>query len=406
MNTLTEKNTKEKFLEIFKNYKSLKTSLNEEGLDALKKLDFPDNKNEDWKYTRTHKIARNTYQIIKGKNADVDDWLTDNSLVFINGFYNPQQSSANHLYKSFLINNPKNTAYFKPDKNIFTALNAAYYTDGLYLINSPHNHKKITVIHYNSDNALANIHHYIHIQKNTQAEIEFIFLSDENINLTNIVTQIKLEENAKLTLNILQNEKPHTSQINLIHVHQQANSEFNITTCSLGGELTRNNLNIYADGQNCTSNLNGIYITNNQQHIDNHTLIDHLMPNCQSNETYKGVMSGKSTGVFNGKVYVRPNAQKINAYQSNANILLSDDASINTKPELEIYADDVKCSHGSTTGQLDEEALFYLRARGIGEQQAKKILVHAFVAEVTQQINDESFRTQIQNLIDKKLSAL
>jgi Fe-S cluster assembly protein SufD len=157
------------------------------------------------------------------------------------------------------------------------------------------------------------------------------------------------------------------------------------------------------DGENCESILNGIYLTEENQHVDNHTLVDHRKPHCYSNEKYKGIMNGNSTGVFNGKVFVRQDAQKINAYQSNQNILLSDDATINTKPELEIYADDVKCSHGSTTGQLDEEAMFYLQARGIGKESARKLLVQAFLDEAVNEIESEIFKEKVLQIINEKL---
>lgn len=406
MSTVAQINIKQKFLEPFISNDITKSLFRTNALKVLNEIDFPNVKDEDWKYTRTNKITKNTYKIVKSKTAQISDYLTENSCVFINGFYNPEFSSNEIDFYSSLNNNITPVKFFKTNKNIFTAINAAFFTDGFYLNSKKYSGKKIRIIHYNSYNAIANLHHFIHIEKNTNVELEFVFLSDENINLTNIITQILIEENAKLTLNILQNESQNTSQINLIHTLQEQNSQFNINTFSLGGELIRNDLNIYVNGKNCQTNLNGIYIAGNTQHIDNHTLVDHLMPHCQSNETYKGVMSGKSTGVFNGKIYVRPDAQKINAYQNNANILLSDEASINTKPELEIYADDVKCSHGSTTGQLDEEALFYLRSRGIGEEQAKKIMVHAFIAEVTENIKNDPFQSLVQQIIEHKLSTL
>jgi Fe-S cluster assembly protein SufD len=151
------------------------------------------------------------------------------------------------------------------------------------------------------------------------------------------------------------------------------------------------------DGENCETHLNGTYLPKEGQLIDNHTVVDHLQPNCNSNELYKGVLNGKSIGVFNGKVFVRPNAQKINAFQSNANVLISDDASMNSKPELEIYADDVKCSHGSTTGQMDDEAIFYLRARGLSEKSAKALMTQAFIGDVLNKIDNEEILDYVQS---------
>jgi Fe-S cluster assembly protein SufD len=184
------------------------------------------------------------------------------------------------------------------------------------------------------------------------------------------------------------------------------NSNHHITTISLGGSLVRNNLHIRLDDINCSTYLNGLYIADGNQLMDNHSLVDHAMPNCYSNELYKGIIGGDATGVFNGKIFVRKDAQKTNAYQSNKNILLSDNASMNAKPQLEIFADDVKCSHGATIGQIDEEALFYLRARGIGEASARALLNHAFAADVIDQIPDEQVKDKLLEIISEKLNAI
>jgi Fe-S cluster assembly protein SufD len=170
----------------------------------------------------------------------------------------------------------------------------------------------------------------------------------------------------------------------------------------LNGALVRNNLNIDVNGQNCETHLNGAYLLKNKQHVDNHSIVDHKVPNCESHELYKGVIDDNSTAVFNGKVFVRPDAQKINAFQSNGNVLLSDSASINSKPELEIYADDVKCSHGSTTGQLDEEAVFYLRARGLSEKSARHLMVAAFIGDVLDKITNENVKTFTHNILKER----
>jgi Fe-S cluster assembly protein SufD len=161
-------------------------------------------------------------------------------------------------------------------------------------------------------------------------------------------------------------------------------------------------LTINVAGTNCTTNLNGAYLLKENQHVDNHTVVDHLAPHCNSNELYKGVIDDKATAVFNGKVFVRKDAQKINAFQSNGNVLLSDNASVNSKPELEIYADDVKCSHGSTTGQLDEEAVFYLRARGLSEKSARHLMVSAFIGDVLEKIESEEVLAFTQKILQER----
>jgi Fe-S cluster assembly protein SufD len=185
-------------------------------------------------------------------------------------------------------------------------------------------------------------------------------------------------------------------------VAQEKNSTFSINTITLNGSFLRNNLNIEVNGTNCSTHLNGAYLLNGNQHVDNHTIVDHKMPNCESNELYKGVIDGNSTAVFNGKVFVRKDAQKINAFQSNGNVLLSDNATIDSKPELEIYADDVKCSHGSTTGQLDETAIFYLRARGISEKSARNLLVSAFIEDVLSKIKSEEMLSKVHEILKQK----
>lgn len=221
---------------------------------------------------------------------------------------------------------------------------------------------------------------------------------------TNAVTEVVIGEGARVHYSKVQNEDSSARHINYHKVHHAGNSYAHLTTLTLGGALVRNNLNIRLDGTQIDSYLNGLYVLNGTQVVDNHTLVDHAMPHCHSNELYKGIIGGQAQGVFNGKIWVRPDAQKTNAYQSNKNLLLSNEASMNAKPQLEIYADDVKCSHGATTGQLDDEALFYLRARGIGETTARALLNHAFAADVIEQVENEYIRTSLLQLLEAKLA--
>jgi Fe-S cluster assembly protein SufD len=186
-------------------------------------------------------------------------------------------------------------------------------------------------------------------------------------------------------------------------IHQHRASRADTYTFTLNGKMIRNNLNIIIDGEGCESHFFGLYLTEGDTLVDNHTTVDHKKPNSFSNELYKGLMDGKSKGVFNGKIYVRPHAQKTNAFQSNRNLLLSDDATVNTKPQLEIWADDVKCSHGCTTGQLDEEALFYLQSRGIPKATAKAMLLYAFAAEVMETIQNEQLKNYIDSIVSERL---
>jgi Fe-S cluster assembly protein SufD len=212
---------------------------------------------------------------------------------------------------------------------------------------------------------------------------------------TNRTLDIAVHENASVIWDKIQLENDAQFLMNEENVHIESNGNFTINTLTIDGSWVRNALNISLDGQNIEAHLNGFYMPRRKQFVDNHTKVDHRKPHCNSNELYKGVLNDQSTGVFNGKVYVHIDAQKTNAFQSCANILLSDDATMNTKPELEIYADDVKCSHGTTTGQLDEEALFYLKSRGLGEDNARRLLTSAFIGDVISKITNDAVREYV-----------
>lgn len=220
---------------------------------------------------------------------------------------------------------------------------------------------------------------------------------------TNVVCETVNAANSNLVYTRLQDMNDKSLQVNFHQAVMERDSMFDVTTLTLNGSLVRNNLHILMNGRNCSSHLNGLYVVNGTQLVDNHTLVDHAQPDCYSNELYKGIIDDAGHGVFNGKVFVRQDAQKTNAYQSNKNILLSNDAVMNAKPQLEIYADDVKCSHGATTGQIDDEALFYLRSRGIGEVTARALINHAFAADVIERIKDESLREELLERLDRKL---
>ncbi|MEY4274069.1 MAG: hypothetical protein RL638_1017 [Bacteroidota bacterium] len=221
--------------------------------------------------------------------------------------------------------------------------------------------------------------------------------------LSNYVQEIWVEEDAHLTFVKTQDFAFKTTHIDHTFIFQRANSQVDMFTFSINGGFVRNNLHFYVDGENVVSNLNGLYVPGNDEFIDSHTVVDHRQPNSESNELYKGVLLGNSTGVFNGKIFVRPDAQKTNAFQSCKNVLASDKATMNTKPQLEIWADDVKCSHGTTTGQLSDEALFYMRSRGISQDAAKTLLMLAFVQQVIDKVELSDLRESISNRIVTKI---
>ena len=292
----------------------------------------------------------------------------------------------------------------------FIALNTAFTFDGAFIHIPAHTvvEKPIHLLHVSDARNEATVSYprnLIVAENNSRVKVieSFHTVQSANHNFINSVTEVVVKENSIVELNKIQNEAAEAFHINHTEASQEKNSTFKINTITLGGGIVRNNLHIVLNGEYCNSQLNGLYLLNGSQLVDNHTLVDHAKPNCYSNELYKGIIDGKAQGVFNGKIFVRKDAQKTNAYQSNKNILLSDDASMNAKPQLEIFADDVKCSHGATTGQLDEDALFYLRSRGIGEENAKALLNVAFAADVIKNISIEALKNNLSVLISTKL---
>jgi Fe-S cluster assembly protein SufD len=223
--------------------------------------------------------------------------------------------------------------------------------------------------------------------------------------LTNAVTEVILGEGAGLDHYRIQREGPSGFHVSTHRVHEAAGCAYTAGTVTLGGHLVRNHLTTVLDGEGVQSTLDGLYLVDGQDHVDSHTLVEHAQPGCSSHELYKGILSGQGTGVFRGRILVRPNAQKTDAYQSNRNLLLSPRAQVDTQPQLEIYADDVKCSHGGTVGQLDPEAIFYLRARGLGEDSAFRLLTHAFAGQVLERIRLAPVRERLDQLVIEKLEA-
>jgi Fe-S cluster assembly protein SufD len=384
-------------------------------LEKLDKLDFPTSRSEAWKYTRVTKISKSRFTFKKTGKDNIAPFLIENlnayTLVFINGFYAAKYSDE--ITEDGLTISPFSLAK-QPEidklnqiesalEDVFSVMNEAYAQDGVFIHLEKNTtlSKPIQLVHViTEENTTAQLRNLIVVGQSAQAEIIQTFYSDQSSNgFSNIHNQIIVGKNAKLTIEKIQYEKGENFHICRDNVKQEADSVFTINTITLDGKWIRNDLNIDVIGQNATTHLNGAYLTKDSQHIDNHTIVNHQVPNCESFELYKGVMDENSTAVFNGKVFVRKDAQKINAFQSNANVLLSENAGINSKPELEIYADDVKCSHGSTTGQLDDEAIFYLQARGLSKSSAIQLLVSAFIGDVLNKITNESVRNHIDTIL-------
>jgi Fe-S cluster assembly protein SufD len=258
------------------------------------------------------------------------------------------------------------------------------------------------IVDTRNGNVLAQPRSLIHLGSRSQLHIVETFATiGQGDGFTNQVIEVVVEKDGRLEYYKIQEDKG--SQVSTTHIRHVAKSYSNTVTVSLDGGLVRNNLNIVLDAEHCESHLYGLYLQGGGNHVDNHTIVDNAKPHCYSNQLYKGVLDDDATGVFNGKIFVRQDAQKTNAYQSNKNILLSGSASVNTKPQLEIFADDVKCSHGCTIGKLDEAGLFYLRSRGISEKNAKSLLLHAFVSDILENIHLPQIREYVDQQISKRL---
>jgi Fe-S cluster assembly protein SufD len=290
-----------------------------------------------------------------------------------------------------------------------TSLNTAFANEGAY-INIPKSKvvdKPIEIMYFSTGSEAALLvqpRNLIIVGENSHVQIIERHQSlNENPVLTNSVTEIFAQKRAIVDYYKIQNDNLEANLIDNTYVSQQKETNVSVNTFSFGGNLTRNNLNFYHFGERIVSNLNGITIIGDKQHVDHYTLVQHSTPNCESHQDYKGIYSDRSTGVFNGKIFVEREAQKTNAFQKSNNILLSDKATINAKPQLEIFADDVKCSHGCTIGQLDETAMFYMQQRGIPKKEAKALLMYAFSNAVIESIKIPELKQRITKIIATKL---
>jgi Fe-S cluster assembly protein SufD len=294
-------------------------------------------------------------------------------------------------------------------KDSLSSLNTAFSSEGAY-IHIPKNklvQKPIQIIHFSTGNETALMlqpRNLIIVDENSHVQIieRHQSLTDNPV-LTNCVTEVFANKRAIVDYYKIQNDNENASLIDNTFINQKQESVASVHTFSFGGNLTRNNLNFFQKGERIDSTLKGVTIIGDKQHVDHYTLVHHIEPNCESHQDYKGIFGDSATGVFNGRVIVNKEAQKTNAYQANNNILISDKASINTKPQLEIFADDVKCSHGCTIGQLDENAMFYMRTRGIPEKEAKALLMYAFSNNVLSSVKIPEIKQRITKIIASKL---
>ena len=391
---------------------------------------FPTKKEEAWKYTSLNSILKNDFSVFpKNENSiefsDVKKYFLHEidtyKVVFIDGVFNSFLSSTTHdgldicLMSSALTKDKYKTVidtYFNKiasqDESL-TSLNTAFANEGAYVL-VPKNKvvdKPIEIMYFSTGSEAALLvqpRNLIIVEENAHVQIIERHQSlNENATLTNSVTEIFAQKRAMVDYYKIQNDNLEANLIDNTFVSQKQESSVAVNTFSFGGNLTRNNLNFYHDGERIVSFLNGITIIGEYQHVDHYTLVQHATPNCESHQDYKGIFSGKAVGVFNGKIFVEKEAQKTNAFQKSNNILLSDKATINAKPQLEIFADDVKCSHGCTIGQLDETAMFYMQQRGIPKKEAKALLMYAFSNAVIESIKIPELKLRITKIIATKL---
>jgi Fe-S cluster assembly protein SufD len=415
-----------------KNGKSGLESLRKKGFDTFNKFGIPTLRNEEWKYTRISGLFNKEYQFAKPNITGVpgSDVLNTfrlpgheeaNELVFVNGLFSPALSvirsrelivltleeAATNQYKGVVAKYLGHSSDYLKDG--INALSTAFLQEGVFINVGKGKIAEHPVYIYNitdasAGNILSQPRSLVHIEENAQVQMVEIYntIGSDDCFL-NQVMEIVVEKDARVEYYKIQSDADNCNQVSTTHIRQTGKSYVNTVTISLNGGLVRNNLNIVMEAEYCESHMYGLYFPKGQGLIDNHTVVDNVKPNCLSNELYKGLMDGQTTGVFNGKIFVRQDAQKTNAYQSNRNILLSDSASVNAKPQLEIFADDVKCSHGCTVGRLDEEGLFYLQSRGIPVKIARSLLLHSFVADILDQVKLPLVREYIDQLISERL---
>jgi Fe-S cluster assembly protein SufD len=406
--------------------------IRQKAFNTFNKMGIPTTRHEEWKYTRISGLFNKEYQFPVTQTAtslsqkDLDAVRLPgheqaSELFFINGLFSfplsvvrsealvvmPLEEAAKNEYKDIVSKNFGHSSNYLKDG--INALNTAFVQGAVFIHVKKGQIPEHPIYIYNitdarSGNILSQPRSLMHISENAQVQlVETYTTIGLEESFTNQVMEIIVEKDARVEYYKIQNDASHTNQVSTTHIRQVGKSYTHTVTISLDGGIVRNNLNVVLDAEYCEAHLYGLYFQQGQSHIDNHTVVDNVKPNCFSNELYKGIIDDNATGVFNGKIFVQPQAQKTNAYQSNKNVLLSDTASVNSKPQLEIFANDVKCSHGCTVGRLNEEGLFYLQSRGISEKIARSLLLHAFAVDILEHIKPEPIREYVDKLISERL---
>lgn len=430
----------ELFTEQFKNYEqqvnghrsSEVHQQRQAAMEVLTRVGLPGKRDEEYKYTPITRALEKQFVDIRSSSSEniaisdqLDQWLIAeeaNILVFVNGQFSEAHSKVISPSSEIEVRSLSEAIRAQPElMDKYFALQTAASSDSFAALNTALAHEGVMVhvprgqvvthpvhLYFISDarqhSSFSQVRNLLIIEENSQANFTEMFCqTGDHTSYYNATTELWLHESAVAYYHKIQNEGPTAYHTGNTHVYQSAKSLFQGVTITLDGAIIRNNLHVSLDAEGCETHMYGLYMLQGKTHVDNHTNVDHLKPNSFSNELYKGIMDDASHGVFNGKIYVRSDAQKTNAFQSNRNILLTDAASIDTKPQLEIWADDVKCSHGATTGQIDAEQLFYLRARGLDKVQARALLLQAFAGDIVQNIKSEALQAKMHEAIAQRL---
>ena len=400
-------------------------SMRRAAFERFAALGFPTTKNEDWHYTSTSPIADQEFVLLDSASGDVrreelapfmfgaSGWYT---MVFVNGRFAPELSDCGKLPKGVKLRDLASAWTAAPevvdrvgklasyDVHAFTALNAAFMHDGavVQIANGVEIDQPIHLLFVTDANAAKGMMHprnLIMVGANAKATvIESYVSTSEAMYFTNAVTEVSLADGATLRHYKMQREGSRAFHVSTTEANQARDSHYVSFSFAIGGSLTRSNVYTTLDGEGGGATLNGLFMLDGEQHSDHQTQIVHAKPNCFSRELYKGILDDRSHGVFNGKVYVHPIAQKTDGKQTNKTLLLSDTAHVDTKPQLEIFADDVKCTHGATIGQIDQTALFYLKSRGVNESLARRLLTYAFAADVLETIEVDAIRLDLERM--------
>ncbi|MFT5260873.1 MAG: Fe-S cluster assembly protein SufD [Cryomorphaceae bacterium] len=393
------------------------------GVARFNELGIPSTKDEDWKYTNLRALASkpfNATQREEGLSTINSSELDATRLVFSNGLFQSSLSDLTSLPAGAIVCSMAKALHIHADKvqaqlavlqpedgNVFISLNTGLFTDGTFVFvpKGVKLEKPVEMTFVATGEQTFNTpRNLIIFEEGAEATIiERHLSSDESTALTNTATEIKLSANAQCDFYLIQTAGAKARQIGGTWVHQEAGSRFSARTITLGGQLVRNELKVTLAGENAHTDCIGLFIGKARQHIDNHTTIRHQAPNCTSREVYKGILDDRARGVFHGRVVVDQDAQQTFAEQENANLLLSRDAEVDTKPQLEIYADDVKCSHGATVGELDAKQIFYLQSRGIDKDSARTLLTYAFAADVLDEIELPSLKNELRQVVAKNM---